>query len=107
MAVGYRRIAVDRRDFAERLIGAGDRLAAVLSRNAKMRILSETARDQEADARELWLTACRAIREWCERSERVDALREKRLVARERYVNDEAHRGRVRARMRMQGRGRV
>jgi hypothetical protein len=35
--MSYRRIAADRRDFVERLIGAGDRLALVLARNARVR----------------------------------------------------------------------
>jgi hypothetical protein len=104
VVVSYRRIAADRRVFVERLIGAGDRLAAVLARNARKRVVSEAAREQEADAREMWLTVCGDIREWCERCERVDALREKRLAARERYVNDEGYRERVRARARIRAR---
>ena len=69
-----------------------------------MRVVSEAAREQEADAREVWLTVCRNIREWCERCERVDALREARLAARERYVNDEVYRERVRTRARTRAR---
>lgn len=99
-AVVYRRIATDRRDFVERLIIAGDRLAAVLARNARMRVVSDAAREQEADAREVWRVVCRDIREWCERCERVDELQEKRLVARERYLADSVHRERVRTRNR-------
>jgi hypothetical protein len=104
VAMSYRRIAADRRNFVEQLIGAGDRLAAILARNARMRVVSDAAREQEADAREVWLTVRRNVREWCERCERVDALREKRLAARERYVNDEVYREgvRVRARLRAQ-----
>jgi hypothetical protein len=99
--MSYRRIAADRRNIVEQLIGAGDRLAAVLARNARMRVVSDAAREQEADAREVWLTVCRNAREWCERCERVDALREKRLAARKRYVNDEVYREGVRARARL------
>ena len=102
--MSYRRIAADRRDFVEQLIAAGDRLAAVQARNARMRTVSDAAREQEAEAREVWRTVCRHVREWCERCERVDELREKRLAARERYVNDEVYRERVRARMRKQSR---
>ena len=97
--MSYRRIAADRRLFVERLIGAGDRLTAVLARNARMRVVPEAAREQEAQAREVWLTVCRDMREWCDRCERLDELREKRLAARERYMTDEAYRERVRARM--------
>lgn len=98
--MSYRRIAADRRVFVERLIGAGDRLASVLARNARMRIVSDAAREQEADARAVWQAVCRDVREWCVRCERVDELQEKRLAARERYWTNAAHRERVRERNR-------
>lgn len=92
----YRRIAADRRLFIERLIAAGDQLAETLARNGRRRVISDAAREQEADARAVWQEVCRDVHEWCARSERVDELQEKRLAARERSATAAAHRERVR-----------